>query len=278
VSQRKVVFARRAGNQSPLMAVMDANEVVLLPLLTAQTCLGVLACAVPPELSHHLRIQLPTLQSFGVYAGLALSRRREADKKQPAQTLSAKQAQQLELKRVSQAINLLVEALSKTDQDAPMASVDLSLAVLQQLHRVAHRQLVPGNIEINTELPNRDSWVHGSVGQIKQMLLILIKNAYESMPDGGQIVVNGGVLVHREGSVYAALTVSDSGASLKEAIQAQLYEPMHATGRGDSDRQGFGLSVVNKLVEKMNGRLKFVASPAGTRFDILLPCARTAPV
>lgn len=280
VRQRKVVFARRGATQSPLLAVMDANEVVLLPLLTAQNCLGVLAAAVPPALSHHLKIQLPTLQSFGVYAGLALSRRRLTDKTQSAQTLSAKQAQQLELKRVSQAINLLVEALSKDAQAGPMASVDLSRAVRDTVQLLQHRQLIPGNIEINAELPNRDSWVQGSAEKIKQILLILIKNACESMPDGGQIVVNGGVLVQREGSVYAALTVSDSGASLKEAIQAQLYEPMHQTRTGDNngDRQGFGLSVVNVLTEKMNGHLKFSASAAGTRFDILLPCARTAPV
>jgi len=279
VSQRKVVFAKNNGApRSPLLAVMGASEVLLLPLLTAQHCLGVLAAAVPPELSHHLKSQLPTLQSFGVYAGLALSRRRQADKNRPAQAMSAKEAQQLELKRVAQAVNLLVEALSKADQGTPMGPVDLSLAVRDTVQLLQHRQLIPGNIEVNSELPNRASWVQGSVGRIKQVLLILIKTACEAMPDGGQIVVNGGVLVQREGSVYTALTITDSGASLKEAIQAQLYEPMHTAGRGEGDKPSFGLSVVNDLVDKMGGYLKFSASAVGTRFDILLPCARNPSV
>ena len=277
VGQRKVVFTRRGGPApSPLLDVMEANEVVLLPLLTAQHCLGVLAAAVPPELSHHLKTQLPTLQSFGVYAGLALSRRRQADKNRSAHSLSAREAQQLELKRVTQAVNLLVEALSKSDTSAPMQAVDLSLTVRDTLQLLQHRQLIPGTIEVNSELPHRASWVQGTPGMLKQILLILIKTACEAMPDGGQIVVNGGVLVQRDSSVYTALTVSDSGASLKEAIQAQLFEPAR-TAAGDEQRR-YGLSLVNTLVEKMAGHLKFSASPAGTRFDILLPCARNPTV
>lgn len=279
VGQRKVVFTTRGGQSgSPLLDVMEANEVVLMPLLTAQHCLGVLAAAVPPEMSQHLKSQQATLQSFGVYAGLALSRRRLADKNHAAPTLSAKEAQQLELKRVAQAVNLLVDALTQADRGAPMAPLDLSLAVRDTVQLLQHRQLIPGNIEVNSELPNRACWVQGSVDKIKQILLILIKNACEAMPDGGQIVVNGGVLVQREGSLFTALTVTDTGASLKEAIQAQLYEPVHPTARGNGDKPTFGLGMVNHLVEKMNGNLRFSASATGTRFDILLPCARNPSV
>ncbi|MDR3368392.1 HDOD domain-containing protein [Rhodoferax sp.] len=279
VSQRKVVFSKRTGaSTSILLDVMHADEVVLLPLLTAQHCLGVLAAVVAPEYSHHLKTQLPTLQAFGVYAGLALSRRRLAEKKRPVQNISAKEAQQLELKRVAQAVNLLVESLSKTTQAVVMAPVELSLAVRDIVQLLQHRQLIPGNIEINSELPNRASWVQSSLGMVKQILLILIKNACESMPDGGQIVINGGVLVQREGAVYTALTVSDSGPSLKEAVQAQLYEPMHTAERDESELHRYGLSMVNHLVEKMDGHLKFNASATGTKFEILLPCARNPTV
>jgi signal transduction histidine kinase len=279
VAQRKVLFSRRNGAAaSILLDVMKADEVVLLPLLTAQHCLGVLAASVPPEFSQHLKTQLPTLQAFGVYAGLALSRRRLADKNRPAQAISAKEAQQLELKRVAQAVNLLVDTLAKGTQAAPLGPVDLSLAVRDIVQLLQHRQLIPGNIEISSELPNRASWVQGSLGMIKQILLILLKNACESMPDGGQIVVNGGVLVQRDGGVYTALTVSDSGPSLKEAVQAQLYEPVRNQSLVGSDKPGFGLSMANQLVEKMAGHLKFSAGPTGTRFDILLPCARNPTV
>jgi putative nucleotidyltransferase with HDIG domain len=279
VSKRKVVFSKRASTSaSILLDVMHANEVVLLPLLTAQHCLGVVAAVVAPEFSHYLKTQLPTLQAFGVYAGLALSRRRLAEKKRPSPNISAKEAQQLELKRVVQAVNLLVESLSKATQAEAMVPVDLSLAVRDIVQLLQHRQLIPGNVEINSELPNRASWVQSSLGMVKQILLILIKNACESMPDGGQIVINGGVLVQREGAVYTALTVSDSGAGLKEAIQAQLYEPMHIAERGESNQHRYGLSTVNHLVEKMDGHLKFSASPTGTRFEILLPCARNPTV
>ena len=279
VSQRKVVFSKRASpSASILLDVMHANEVVLLPLPTAQQCLGVLAAIVTPEFSQHLKAQLPTLQAFGVYAGLALSRRRVAEKNRPAQTISAKEAQQLELKRIAQAVNLLVENLTKATPDATLGAVDLSMSVREIVQLLQHRQLIPGNIEINSELPNRASWVQGSVSMIKQILLILLKNACESMPNGGQVVINGGVLVQREGMVYTALTVSDSGASLKEAIQAQLYEPTPVAAQSANGQHHYGLSTVNHLVERMDGRLKFSASPTGTRFEVLLPCARNPTV
>jgi len=271
VAQRKVVFSRRKGlSPSVLLDVMDCNEVVLLPLLTAQHCLGVLAANVPTELSQHLKTQLPTLQAFGVYAGLALSRRRQTDKNHSGQTLTAKQAQELELKRVAQAVNLLVQTLARTDQGSATTQVDLTLAVRDTVQLLQHRQLIPGNIDISSELPNRASWVQGALGKIKQILLILIKNACESMPDGGQIVINGGGLMQRDGGVYTVLTVADSGASVKEVIQARLYEqPPSSLGSAN-----FDLTTVSQLVDKMAGHIKFSASPSGTRFDILLPCPR----
>ena len=275
LAQRRVVFSKRNGlSPSILLDVMDTNEVVLLPLLTAQNCLGVLAASVPPDLSPHLKTQLPTLQAFGVYAGLALSRRRQVDKNRSGQTLSAKEAQLLELKRVAQAVNLLVGALSKASYGATMAPVDLSLAVRDTVQLLQHRQLIPGNIEVNSELPNRASWVLGSLGMIKQVLLILIKNACEGMPNGGQIMLNGGGLMQRDGGVYMVLTVSDSAASVKETIQSQLYETMPTSPHDASGQPAFGLATVNQLMEKMAGHLKFNASPTGTRFDIMLPCPR----
>ena len=279
MAQRKVVFSKRQGlSPSVLLDVMDTNEVVLLPLLTAQQCLGVLAASVPPELSQHLRSQLPTLQAFGVYAGLALSRRRLADKNRSGQTLSAKEAQTLELKRVVQAVDLLVDALSKTPQPATMVPVDLSLAVRDTVQLLQHRQLIPGNIEVNAEMPNRAAWVQGSPGKIKQILLILIKNACETMPDGGQIMVNGGGLVQRDGGVYTVLTVADSAAGTKEAIQAQLYENAPEATRSNRGQPVFGLATVNQLLERMAGHIKFSTGPSGTRFDILLPCPRNPTV
>jgi HD-like signal output (HDOD) protein/C4-dicarboxylate-specific signal transduction histidine kinase len=277
VAQRKLVFSRRDGRAaSPLLDIMQANEVVLLPLLTAQHCLGVLAAAVPAGISQHIKSQTTTLQAFGVYAGLALSRRRTADKNRAAQTLSAKEAQQLELKRIAQAVNLLVDALSKSESRQPLGPVDLSLALRDIVQLLQHRQLIPGNIDIQSELPHHPAWVQASLGGLRQILLILIKNACEAMPDGGQVVLNGGVLVQRDGGVYTALSVSDSGASLKEAIEAQLYDPQRK--RAETDKQGFGLSWVSHLVDQLGGHLKFSASLSGTRFEILLPCARNPSV
>ena len=76
VSQRRVVFSTRKSNPGdPLLAAMDSDRIVLVPLASAGKCLGVLVAAVPGELSHQIRNQSRLLQTFGVYAGIALSLR-----------------------------------------------------------------------------------------------------------------------------------------------------------------------------------------------------------
>jgi nitrogen-specific signal transduction histidine kinase len=109
---------------------------------------------------------------------------------------------------------------------------------------------------------------------IRQIVLILVKNACERMPDGGNILVDAGVLVHRDGAMYTVLTVSDTGAGSTKTLQAQLYEPL--PDRKTGDRQTLYLSFLSDLVDKMDGHLKVNASASGTQFDILLPCARQA--
>jgi putative nucleotidyltransferase with HDIG domain len=77
VSQRHVVFlTRRSHPDDPLLAAMGTERLVLVPLVAAGKCLGIVVAAVPAELSHQIKNQGRLLQAFGVYAGMALSLRR----------------------------------------------------------------------------------------------------------------------------------------------------------------------------------------------------------
>lgn len=264
ISSRKVVFTgRNTRSAIGLLNILASDELVLIPLISARNCLGVLAAAVPDELSQHIHKQTPMLQAFGTYAGLALSRRRQATMSPAVLSVISKREQQLELTKIAQEL---------TKQASPLGSVDLCLAVKELVQRVQDNRLVPGNLKIRCEFMERAALVRGSAGMVQLMALMLLRQAFDRMPNDGEIVVSAGGLAHRHGAMYTALSVSDTAASSTHAIQAALFEPPPMGSANDALTPNLGN--VNKMVETMAGHLSFKAGEAGTRFDILLPCAK----
>jgi len=263
VTKRKVVFSGPDNTCAlALQDIMTADGIVLIPLLSAQQCLGVLVAAVPAALSQHLKRQTTSLQTFGVYAGLAMSRRRQASLSPTAQTVLAKHERQLGFKKLAQEIS---------KQNMGCTSVDLCFVVSSVLQQLEYNNLVPANVKLSCQLADRACWVRCSLAAIQQALLILIKNTLDKLPNGGTLVIEAGALAHRHGSMYTALTLSDSAPSTVHTVQAQLFEPPHIFHA--SDATGLMMYDMNRLIEKNAGHLNFTTSPRGTRFDVLLPCA-----
>lgn len=264
VTTRKVVFTgRNTRGAIGLLNILASDELVLIPLISARNCLGILVAAVPDELSQHIHKQTPMLQAFGTYAGLALSRRRQATMSPTVLSAISKREQQLELTKMSQ-------ELSK--QASPLGSVDLCLAVKELVQRVQDNRLVPGNIKVRCEFMERAALVRGSAGMVQLMALMLMRHAFERMQIDGEIVVSAGALAHRHGAMYTGMSVSDTAASSTQAIQAELFEPPPIASANDALSPNLGN--VNRMVESMAGHLSFKTGDAGTRFDILLPCAK----
>jgi HD-like signal output (HDOD) protein len=264
VATRKVVFCGRS--KCPAIALLDSmgtEEMVLVPLLSARNCLGVLVAAVPTELGRHLHSQTAMLQAFGTYAGLALSRRRQAT--MSTQTLStiSRQEQRLGLMRMAQALG---------KQASPLGSADVCLAVKDLVQSLQDKRLVPGNVKIHCQLADQATLVRASLETVQLMALVLISNAFERMVNGGVIAVNAGALAYRHGARFTALTLTDTAASSEQAIQAQLHEPPHLTNTNDALSHSLGDAM--RLVDGVAGQLSFKAGDSGTRFDILLPNAK----
>lgn len=109
--------------------------------------------------------------------------------------------------------------------------------------------------------------------QIQQVLLNLIINARQAMPDGGTV----GVSVSLEGSGRSAeIRVSDNGVGIAPADLRRIFEPFFTTKTGpDAIGQGgtgLGLSVCRDIVEAHRGRLRAESRPGqGTTFTLRLP-------
>jgi signal transduction histidine kinase len=109
---------------------------------------------------------------------------------------------------------------------------------------------------------------------LKQILVNLIKNAVEALPDGGHIEIASRGHVNRERRMYAELVVSDNGPGLSPEVMANLFSKVRSTKEGQ--HRGLGLSIVHGLVQKVGGMISCRSGRSGTAFEILLPVASGA--
>lgn len=110
-------------------------------------------------------------------------------------------------------------------------------------------------------------WIKGTHDSLVQIVMNLVINARDAMPQGGDIVVT--TVEDKEG--YVALSVEDSGTGMDEATVKKIFDPFFTTktqGKGT----GLGLSTVYGLVKQMGGEIEVHSEVGkGTKFIITLP-------
>lgn len=104
----------------------------------------------------------------------------------------------------------------------------------------------------------------GDPDLIEQILLNLMKNALEAMPNGGELRLDVG---RENGNAW--ITVSDTGPGISEEIRQQLFHPF-ATSKGPSG-SGLGLTVSRRLARSLGGELTLLTSSGGTCWRLTLP-------
>ena len=143
------------------------------------------------------------------------------------------------------------------------------------------RRLVDDNIVL-TLLPGKEiGRMKADPGQVGQVLMNLVVNARDAMPNGGKLLVEthnatldeNYARMHQDVTVgdYVMLAVSDTGIGMTDEVKAHLFEAFFTTkpiGKGT----GLGLSTCHTIVKQCGGHIGVYSEPGnGTTFKVYFP-------
>ena len=176
---------------------------------------------------------------------------------------------------------LLAFSRKQVTQPEPLDANQLVSSMLSMLSRVIgtmyELQFTPGT-NLRPTFADR--------GQIGQVILNLVVNARDAMPDGGKIILRTERVEQKppnriradntemEGP-YTVLRIRDSGSGIPDDTLARIFEPFFTT-KDPQKGTGLGLSTVYGIVTQHGGFLGIETSPAGTEFSVYLPERETS--
>ncbi len=154
---------------------------------------------------------------------------------------------------------------------------------------VMFTRTLPESVKLQLQLAGELRPLTADAGQVEQVLMNLVLNAVDAMPDGGTITISTANAdlpsgeIRGEQDSFVRLSVSDTGIGMDTATKDHIFEPFFTTkepGKGT----GLGLSTVYGIVEQHGGSIRIESEVGrGTTFHVFLPSdarpvAMTPPV
>ncbi|AVR99030.1 histidine kinase [Pseudoduganella armeniaca] len=299
--------------EEQLFRILGTESIACVPLLAGQRCLGVLIGGVDAWRLPDLHKRERFLQAFGNQAAsaleTALSERGHAKRQIAHVADEYRDATRRVLHEVNNPLSIIKNYLSVLDaklaRREPVVSemsilneeidrvgqligglADLQPTDASRVTNIARvvddvlrlfraTDFLPASVQVLVRMLDEPNEVAGDADLLKQILVNLVKNSVEAMPQGGRIEIANRGHVNRERRLYVELVVSDSGPGLAPDVLANLFGAVQS--RKEGKHHGLGLSIVHGLVRKLDGLIACRSGKGGTSFEILLP-ARTDKV
>jgi signal transduction histidine kinase len=162
---------------------------------------------------------------------------------------------------------MLSYARGRGDRREPFDLVTL----VQEVLVLVEKDLQMHRVKLDTNFADHPQ-AEINAGQIQQVLLNLIINARQAMPNGGRLLIS--VSSNRE-SGFAEIAVRDSGCGIPAEQLPKIFDPFFSTKQADEHGQGgsgLGLALCREVIEAHHGRIRVESTVGvGTQFTLKLP-------
>lgn len=220
------------------------------------TTLGLLAA----EIAHEIRNPLTVIKLL--YGTLDLNFP-EDDPRRKDQRVIAEKLDQLEA--------IVTRVLGFAKAPANLHSRWGVVELIEDTIVLIRLKLAQAKIHLHFQPPNPPPVVDGHKGQLQQVLLNLLLNAMQVMPNGGDITIrcanedwNGAPTVH--------IDITDTGHGIPDEIRSRVFDSFLSSR---PDGTGLGLAIVERILRSHHGSIVVLAtSPQGTTMRVTLPRAR----
>ncbi|MDQ2768407.1 MAG: PAS domain S-box protein, partial [Gemmatimonadota bacterium] len=196
---------------------------------------------------------------------------------------SASRADVQEIKRAAERAALLTKQLLAFSRQQVLRPQVLDLNLVIGDLELMLRRLLREDIGIVLSLDPELGAVAADPGQVEQIVMNLVVNARDAMPNGGRLAIETSNVNFEsryqlragdpalEAGAYVMLAVSDNGSGMTPEVQAHVFEPFFTTKRLH-EGTGLGLSTVYGIVKQSGGHLAMYSELGhGTIFKIYLP-------
>jgi len=142
------------------------------------------------------------------------------------------------------------------------------------------RRALPENIRLMIEVGGEECVVSADPTRIQQVVVNLVTNARDAMPEGGELRIKLSRVEVRPGEEpsteapggeWVCMTVSDTGTGMSEEVQSHLFEPFFTT-KQPGEGTGLGLAQVHGIIKQHEGHIGLETEVGrGTTFRVYLP-------
>ncbi|MGC9400658.1 MAG: ATP-binding protein [Anaerolineae bacterium] len=167
-----------------------------------------------------------------------------------------------EIERLTKMVSRILDFSCRPQQE--MQPLDIN-HVVQKVLNLARKFLEHRHIVLQTSLAPEILTVQGNATSLGQVILNLLINAVEAMPEGGTLEVTSS----RDQNDHVLIEVSDTGRGISPETLEHIFEPFFSTKKGGI---GLGLSISLGIVHRHNGDIIVESTPGeGTTFTLYLP-------
>ena len=253
----QVTISQLRSTQMELRARMEAQRSAENRLIQAAklAAVGEMAAGIAHELNN-------PLTSVTGFAELVLE-----DMPEGSESRKDLETVMREALRARDVVRRLLDFARQSESIRARASLN---EVVEDVVALSRHLIHMSGIELKIDLEKDLPWVLIDSNQMKQVLINLVHNALQAMPDGGEMEIKTSNS-SRSNRAWVIVSVQDTGVGIPQLEQARIFEPFYTT-KGNQGGTGLGLSVTYGIITDHGGQIDVVSQPgAGAKFTVWLP-------